>query len=269
MSDRTPLKPLAPHIVSDDGSIAPFEKQLETYAFGDMPSGDMFVVAGSAVEAGVPEAGDLPILMRQKTMRKVQAAHDISLAEMRNLPDWLRGHPLAMESITEKDGLVVVADARDVHGNDIVVALHLEKEYRQLLLNEIASVYGKRDLAYLVENTVALGKRVYLNERTGGWIRRTGLQLPERIANRLHEQYSAPREHPQGARSGGNPAPRAEQARQSAAEQTVFFDRRARPRAPDLDRDLKAAREQARSRSAEDMRQNRRMGRGPDDGKER
>lgn len=192
MVENQDIQMLSPHLVLADGSLVPFEKQVEAYAYGEMPTGDMFVICDNASDAGVPEAGALPILMRQKTMRKVQADHEISLSEIEKLPHWLETHPLALESITEENGLVVVADASDRHGNDIVIAMHLEKEHRQIILNEIASVYGKRNLAYLVENTDALDKQVFLNERTGDWIRRTGLPLPERIANRLQVEYTSP-----------------------------------------------------------------------------
>ena len=190
--DRS-IETLAPHLVLADGSPIPFEEQVAAYAYGEMPTGDMFVVSTNAAEAGVPEAGALPILMKQKTMRKVQADHEITLAKIEKLPIWLEEHPLAMESITEENGLVVVADAHDKRGNDIIVAMHLGVERQRVEIDEIASVYGKRNLAYLIENTASLGKGIYANERTGDWILRTGLQLPEQIANRLRHQYTPAR----------------------------------------------------------------------------
>lgn len=193
------IETLAPHLVLADGSPIPFEEQVAAYAYGEMPTGDMFVVSTNAVEAGVPEAGALPILMKQKTIRKVQADHEIALAEIEKLPIWLEDHPLAMESITEENGLVIVADARDKRGNDIIVAMHLGIERQRVEINEIASVYGKKNLAYLIENTVNLGKGVYANEKTGDWILRTGLQLPEQIANRLCYQYTPSRASEQRA----------------------------------------------------------------------
>lgn len=183
------LKRISPGSFDDNGRIIPFRKQLESFAFGKMPSGNMLVVAESLKAAGITEmiGNDAPLLMRQRTLRKIQAEHEISLEKLMDLPSWLKEHPLMLESITEKDSIVVVADAVDKAGNPIIVAIHLENTARGFLLNDAASVYGKRNLAYLIENTYDLNKRVYVNERTGGWIRRTGLPLPERIANRLHE----------------------------------------------------------------------------------
>lgn len=183
------IRALSSSAVGPDGSLRPFAEQVRDYAFGAMPSGDQFVVSPSTHALALTMVSDLPLLMRQRTMRKVQADHDISLDEITRLPEWIRGNVLAMESITEENALVVVADATDIHGNDIVVALHPDLDRRGVDVNEVASTYGKRNLAYLIENTVNLDKKIYTNDRTGDWILRTGLPLPERIASRLQDDY--------------------------------------------------------------------------------
>ena len=185
------IRALSSSAVGPDGSLRPFAEQVRDYAFGAMPSGDQFVVAASSHELGLTMAPDLPLLMRQRTMRKVQADHDISLDEITRLPEWIRGNVLAMESITEENALVVVADATDVHGNDIIVALHLDLNRQGIDINEVASTYGKRNISYLIENTVDLGKNVYANERTGDWLLHSGLPLPEQTASRLYDYCRA------------------------------------------------------------------------------
>lgn len=177
-----------------DGTFRSFNEQLKDYAFQEMPSGDMFIVAESSKEAGVEECADLPIVMRQSIIKKITVAHDFSIAELQQLPTWLKEYPLAMESLSDIDSLVLIADAKDVHGNDVLIALHLEKEYRQLQINEISSIYGKRNLSYLIENTYAAGKNIYVNERTGEWLQHSGLPLPERIVNHLSKEIIALKE---------------------------------------------------------------------------
>ncbi len=83
---------------------------------------------------------------------------------------------------------MLIADAKDKNGNDILIILHLEKEYRQLSVNEITSIYGKRNLAYLIENTVEVSKEVFVNERTDGWLQQSRLPLPARIAKHLSDK---------------------------------------------------------------------------------
>lgn len=85
--------------------------------------------------------------MRQSTLKKVQIDHALDLHVVATLPTLLENHPLAMESITRSQCLVVVTEATDAEGREVVVAPHLDKEARDIQVNEVASMYGKRDLA--------------------------------------------------------------------------------------------------------------------------
>lgn len=190
-SNSNPYRAIATNLYRQDGKIKSFEEQLHDYAYDEMPSGSMFVVAESSKDAGIEECVDLPIVMKQSIVQKVTVAHDLTLAELKNLPVWLKDYPLALESLSDINSIVLIADAKDVHGNDILIALHLEKEYQNLELNEIASIYGKKNLAYLIENTFAAGKNVYVNERTGNWLQLAGLPLPELVANYLSNEIIA------------------------------------------------------------------------------
>lgn len=187
---RNGLETLA-HGAFRDGRTLGFAEQLDEYAYGTMPSGSMFLVAESSLLAGVTECPDLPILMRKSVVDKVACEHEIPLREMAELPNWLRSYPLAMESITQPNSIVIITSDFDSHGNEILVALHLNQERRGLEINEVASIYGKRNLAYLIENTIRAGKCVFINKRTGDWYRRAGLPLPERVASHLSAQIEA------------------------------------------------------------------------------
>ena len=129
--------------------------------------------------------------MKQSIIKKISVDHELSLGELKQLPNWLHEYPLALEPLSDIDSPLLIADAKDLHGNDILIALHLEKEYRQIQINEISSIYGKKNLAYLIENTFAAGKNIYVNERTGNWLQHSGLPLPERIVNHLSDEIVA------------------------------------------------------------------------------
>ena len=179
------LNLLARNAFRKSGELKSFAEQLHDFADGNMPSGDMFIVAESSRTAGIRECVDLPIVMKRSTVQKIELTHDFPLTELECMPAWLNEYPLALESLADIESLLIIADAKDVHGNDILIALHLEKERRQIQLNEIASVYGKKNLAYLIENTFLSGKRIYVNERTGKWLQHAGLPLPERVSTYL------------------------------------------------------------------------------------
>lgn len=84
-----------------------------------------------------------------------------------------------MRSATEGDALVSLVEAKDVYGNAVIAAIHLNGKGAGFAeINKIASVYGK-------DNNVALQRQLdnnllYLNNRKAAkWLHAVGLQLPE------------------------------------------------------------------------------------------
>lgn len=191
------LRRLAKTSVSEDGQVRPFAEQLTEYALGDFPSGEMFVVSGSVSEFGLPLDNDYPLVLSQKNARKIEFEHDISLKQLSLLPKWLEQHPLAVESFAMPNALMVFADARDVHGNEIVVALHIEKSrgayMHEIVIDEVASVYGKENIGFFLENTANAGRAIYVNERTQSWLLLTGVPFPPLATSPVYNEYTLER----------------------------------------------------------------------------
>lgn len=179
------IESLAHAALDASGALKGFKSQMVAYKFGEMPSGDMFIVSESSAKMRIPTADDLLLVMTQKTMGKIESEHELSPAFIARLPELIQGHVLAMESLTYPNSVVLVLDARDHSGNDVLAAVHLKVSKNIAEVNEVASLYGKEQLAYMLENTVAAGKRVYVNEKTGDWVSRAGVPFPERTFNHL------------------------------------------------------------------------------------
>ena len=191
------LRRLAKSSVSEDGQVRPFAEQLTEYALGDFPSGEIFVVSGSVSEFGLPLDNDYPLVLSQKNARKIEFEHDISLKQLSFLPKWLEQHPLAVESFSMPNALMVFADARDVHGNEIVVALHIEKSrgafMHEIVIDEVASVYGKENIGFFLENTANAGRAIYVNEKTRSWLLLTGVPFPPLATSSVYNEYTLER----------------------------------------------------------------------------
>ena len=191
------LRRLAKSSVSEDGQVRPFAEQLADYAFGSMPESEVFVVSPSSAQFSLPLTGDYPLVLTIRNAKKIVDDHDIPLKQLLDLPQWLKLHPLAVDSMSIAGALVVVADAKDVNGKDIVIALHIEKERGQraheILVDEITSVYGKDNLSFFLKNTANAGLRIFVNERTRSWLVRTGVQFPTLEASSIINEYTLER----------------------------------------------------------------------------
>ena len=179
------IKNLAKWVLLNDGTLKSFKEQLEDYHVGEMPSGSMFVIASSSRELGVPNANTQPRMMEQSTIRKIREDHDIDFDMAKLLPEMISGHVLGFDSLTHPDSVILVTSYKDKSDQDIIVAIHLNKEHNRSMINEVPSVYGKRELAYLLENTYKAGLEFYVNGNTNEWLTHAGLQLPEGLTTRL------------------------------------------------------------------------------------
>ncbi len=91
----------------------------------------------------------------------------------------------------KKHGTMLDGTRKALSDKFFFASQQMKKEYQNLELNEIASIYGKKNLAYLIENTFAAGKKIFVNERTGNWLQLAGLPLPELVTNYLSNEIIA------------------------------------------------------------------------------
>jgi hypothetical protein len=180
------LRSVAKSLLDANNHPIAFAEQLKRYVYGKVPTGELLIVGKSPDEFGLPIDASLPLVIKQGTIEKVRLNHEIDLEDLAKLPIWLTEHPLAFDSITTQNSIVVVIDAVDEQDNAIIVPIHMEIEKSQISVHEISSAYGKRDLEYYLGKVAKAEGKFYVNERTNGWYTRTQLQLPEVILNRLY-----------------------------------------------------------------------------------
>lgn len=119
-----------------------FNEQLDAFKKGQMRSNDWFNMGtpGAILQsAGLPNK---PITMTQSVLRKHMAKHGFSATTLRNLPDALNSPLMVYEWGDKARSLIVITEIQ--HGDHrITAAIKLNRNGKQLEVNEIASVHGK------------------------------------------------------------------------------------------------------------------------------
>ena len=119
-----------------------FNEQLDAFEKGQMRSNDWFNMGtpGAILQsAGLPNK---PITMTQSVLRKHMAKHGFSATTLRNLPDALNSPLMVYEWGDKARSLIVITEIP--HGDHrITAAIKLNRNGKQLEVNEIASVHGK------------------------------------------------------------------------------------------------------------------------------
>ena len=184
------LRKIAKSIVSEDGTVKPFDEQLRKWGYGEISQYDVLVVMPSS--DNIPNSKNMPVIIKQANVRKIRDSHEISLTELEKLPKWIDEHVLALDSIspTSDNAIVLVTPAIDINKHPIIIALQMEKTKQTLIVHEVASVHGRKNLANLITRTHKAGLNLYPNEKTSEWLKQSGIQFPAGLASHLQEQCS-------------------------------------------------------------------------------
>ena len=86
------------------------------------------------------------LLLNQSVLTKAKNKHNIDITSLRDLPEKL-SNPIAVFKSARNDvnGKVVLVEAKDKDGNNIVVAINMEGNQNGIEVNEITSVYGREN----------------------------------------------------------------------------------------------------------------------------
>lgn len=156
----------------------------------------------------------MKIILKQSVINKVLKKHNISVNTLRDLPEKLHNPVLVFKSARkDTDAVVVMIDAIDNDGNNIVVAIDLKGRFNQLEVNDITSIYGKdsyEGYANWAENIITGDEK-----KVKAWIQslpendRRGVSksMLSRLQEKLHEVLVAGKDsikNPSMQENGGN-----------------------------------------------------------------
>jgi len=169
-----------------DSAMAPAAEEAEAYRaqFDKTVDSLRTVVAPIAVgrtpavlrSLGAP---DLPITVTRDVVRKASngVKHDVSRDVLRQLPELLADPQAVFDSKAEAGGLAVLLNAKDASGRPVMVALHLQQQQNRMVINRVASAYGRPEVQYQAWTREGL-LRYVADAKNPDLVRLVGLQLP-------------------------------------------------------------------------------------------
>ncbi|WP_282265634.1 PLxRFG domain-containing protein [Stenotrophomonas sp. PS02298] len=124
-------------------------------------------------------APDLPITVTRDVVRKASngVKHDVSREVLRQLPELLADPQAVFDSKAEAGGLAVLLNAKDASGRPVMVALHLQQQQNRMVINRVASAYGRPEVQYQAWTREGL-LRYVADAKNPDLVRLVGLQLP-------------------------------------------------------------------------------------------
>ena len=166
------------------GKLKSFKEQINDFENKLLPSGVELIVSNNSNFLKYAKVNNNPIIIFQGKINKIKLKHStINKIIILNLDNYLKNSVLAMDSLTNNNAKVIVLNKNNVLGNPIIVIIHLNKSNAKIKINEITSIYDKKEFQNFINKTGENGKNIYTNEKTEKWLLRNGLQLPTRFTN--------------------------------------------------------------------------------------
>lgn len=174
------------HATPDE--LSAFIRQINAWKKGKLKRNDIITIGKVGIVLKALNVSDLDIVITQNTLNKVTSpenviidnsnGHDIPLGIIKSVPEYLNDPLMVFKSKTQKDSLLILTNAFDRTKRPVVIALHLDKHKTRIVVNEIASIYGKDKDITFVENNIKEGYLLYFDKkRSLKWGTRRGLQL--------------------------------------------------------------------------------------------
>lgn len=167
--------------VPDENDEEVFSTQIDEWLKGKMPKRGVFAIGKTPEVLKAIGAKDLTIVMNPSVLAKITGEkHDVSIADIKNIPKLIADPVMIFKSATVNNAVVILTDATDKNGNEIIVAMHFDKKEKRIKVNRVASVYGKNNIKNFVNIQIENGNLKYIDKNKSlSWSHIIGLQLPK------------------------------------------------------------------------------------------
>ena len=175
-----------------ENKIKSFKEQIIDFKLGKIPSGELLVVEDKPNKWNIEGVNfeNKFVVIKQSFINKILEDHEIDFDLLVDVSNLIQKRVLSFESISYPNSRVVVLDAKDKYDRDILVALHLDIEKNKVQVSELSSIYGKKELGFLLENTIKLNKQIEITPKTNKWLLSNGVPFPALVTTYLQKEYN-------------------------------------------------------------------------------
>lgn len=166
-----------------------FSSKIDSYINGSISSEEVFRVGTTPYSLRIVGADAIPIIIKQSVLKNSLAAgkasrvhtegHELSPDIIKQLPSALR-NPIFVLKGSKPESLAVITDLIDRDGNHLLVSLKLNAAGRRSEVNNITSVYGKKNIGDYIQRELSNGNILAVNiEKAEKLSADIGIQFPK------------------------------------------------------------------------------------------
>ena len=183
------IKKLSKNALKPDGTLKPLREQIDDYHRGYMKSGDYFVISNDTNYLSFADISADDFVISQKVFNKIVSEKHLDTMDERFLEivfDNLDKAVLALNSKNPDhlDKRTIIFDLPSWNGSYITMSLvpDVNKPGR-VIVNEITTIFGRKNLRNYLENEVNIGSEFYTNEKSSKFLSAIGQPSPKHNGN--------------------------------------------------------------------------------------
>ena len=164
-------------LLDENGKLKTWEKQLLEYEYG-LIDDTFLIVHSDSKKLAYTGIDDLPITIKPSVIRKLKIKHNIPVSVLVNADTMLENTLLGVESKDRDDSIVFLLDKFNSDQYPIIAVIRKNQGKGYLEVNEVASIYDKKNFENYLNNAITQNKKVWINPDKKREVASRGLQLP-------------------------------------------------------------------------------------------
>lgn len=164
-------------LLDENGNLKSWEKQLLEYEYG-LIDDTFLIVHSDSKKLAYTGIDDLPITIKPSVIRKLKIKHNIPVSVLVNADTMLENTLLGVESKDRDDSIVFLLDKFNNEQYPIIAVIRKNQGKGYLEVNEVASIYDKKNFENYLNNAIEQNKKVWINPDKKREVASRGLQLP-------------------------------------------------------------------------------------------
>lgn len=177
LSDVAKVARVNPNALNEKGELKSFLEQYGEYALAkeDDPKLPIrytpFVLSINSSVFGIPPLDDKPLIITNQAIKHIAAKHEAEIKTLSNLATEIKENVLACEDPVHKGHLDIVLAIQSSSGSRMIAVVDAKREQNGVSIVSVRTVHGKRELNDQIMESLDKGLAIYVNKRTGDWLR--------------------------------------------------------------------------------------------------
>ena len=173
------LKKMLPNSVDENGEFKNLETQLVEYLLNTVKYSHPLIINFSSEKLSFSGIEDKPLLINISTIEKIKNKHKEDLEFLVKLKKISENSIFAFDSKVQETSKIFVTDKTNIKGYPVIFVVREDKMIGMYSVNEVTSIYDKKNLQNLIDSTIKEGGKVYVNPEKIKILEKMPYKLPE------------------------------------------------------------------------------------------